>query len=144
MEMHEEIILNKVTEIGSAIFHNVSDAPKLISTSLISSIKYDEEGRIYFFTPRPHFLIEDDLRFPAVLDFYRKGRPYFIKLNGIAELLTTNEADHFSYQQSLQESAGSTFYTLVRFNIERVEYTAFDKKPISFIDRLCAMIYSWF
>lgn len=147
MEMQEELIRNKVTELGSAIFHNVSDAPKMISTSLISSVKYDEEGRIYFFTPRPQFLVEDDMRFPAVLDFYKKGKPYFIKLNGVAELVTNDtelHSIHIRHLQHLSEPAGRSSYALVRFNVERVEYTAHDEKPYSFFDRLRAAIHSWF
>lgn len=147
MEMHEELIRNKVTEIGSAIFHNVSDAPKMISTGLISSVRYDEEGRIYFFTPRPQFLIEEDLRFPAVLDFYRKGNPFFIKMNGIAEVIT-DESDmksiHFRSQNNLREPAGRNEYALVRFNVERVEYTDHNIKPYGFFNRLRAALHTWF
>lgn len=147
MEMHEEQIRNKIAEIGSAIFYNVSQSPKMISTHLISSVSYDEDGRLYFFTPRPQFLQKEDIRFPAKLDFYKKGNPFFIKINGVAEVLTDIQEInriHIRSNHTLHEPAGITPYALVRLDVEKVEYTDHTPKSKGLIDRLRAVFLSWF
>lgn len=147
MEMQEELIRNKVSEIGSALFYNVSQAPKMITAGIISSVSYDEEGRLYFFTTRPQVLLKEDIRFPAELDFYRKGTPFFIKINGIAEVLTDiHEIDrlHSRHHHALREPAGRASYALVRLHIQRVEYTDHTEKPTGIFNRLRTALQSWF
>lgn len=147
MEMQEEHIRNKITEIGSAIFYNVSQAPKMISIGLISSVSYDEEGRLYFFTPRPQYLQKEDIHFPAELDFYKKGTPVFIKINGMAEVLTDDhEIDqfHLRYLHSLIEPARRSAYALIRLNVHKVEYIDHSAKSIKFFEKIRSAFTSWF
>lgn len=144
MEMQKEYLRSKLTEIGSAIFHNVSDEPKLISSSIISAVRCDDDGRVYFFAARPPVLLEEDLRFPAVLDFYKKGKPYFIKLNGIAELLTddTTICAYSSRLFSSIDPAGRSNVALVRFNVEKVEYSGRLYKLPGLWKKLISALYS--
>lgn len=147
MEMQEEHIRNKITEIGSAIFYNVSQMPKMISSGLISAVSYDEEGRLYFFTPRPQYLLKEDIHFPAELDFYKKGNSVFIKINGMAEVLTDDhEIDqlHLRYLHSLIEPAGRSAYALIRLNVHKVEYTDHSAKNIGFFEKIRSAFTSWF
>lgn len=148
MEMqHELLIRNKVSEIGSAIFYNVSDAPKPFSAGLISSVQYDEDGLLYFFASRPKHLVQEDCRFPAVLDFYRKGKPYFLKINGTAELVT-DERELLYYRSRLddtvQEPASRPHTALVRLRVERVEYTDHTAPTTGFFQRIRSAVHSWF
>jgi len=143
MEMQNQFIRDKVAELGVAIFYNVSDNPNMITNSLVSFICYDEEGRLYFFISRPLYLMQEDIRFPAVLDFYRKGQPYFIKINGIAELLT--EKDEIKkIIDKIKDPSGLHSHALVRLAINKAEYTVCSVNAGGFFNHLKAALLSIF
>jgi len=73
----------KIEQIGSAIFFNQSESVLKLPTSLVSNIKVDDFGYIWFFVKRPkQHLQEFDNEFPARLDFFKKGVDYFLQVNG--------------------------------------------------------------
>jgi general stress protein 26 len=73
----------KIQEIGSAIFFNLSDSVLKLPTSIVSSLKVDEYGFVWFFVQKPkQNLKEFESEFPVRLDFFRKGKSYFLQVTG--------------------------------------------------------------
>lgn len=132
-----------VSDLGIAIFYNVSDAPKMISSGLVTSVYYDDASRIYFFISRPRYLMEDDFRFPAILDFYRKEKSYFIKIQGVAEILS--DADEINnVKGKILKPVGEQSYSLVRLDINKIEYSDHSKQANGFFDHIKAVLSAIF
>jgi general stress protein 26 len=81
---HQLSFLQKrIEEIGSAIFYNLSESVLKLPTSIVSTLKVDEYGFIWFFVQKPkQQLSEFDQEFPVKLDFYKKGMGYFLQVSG--------------------------------------------------------------
>lgn len=73
----------KIEHIGSAIFFNQSESVLKLPTSLVSNIKVDDFGYLWFFVTKPkQNLQEFDNEFPVRMDFFKKGVDFFLQVNG--------------------------------------------------------------
>lgn len=82
----------RIEEIGSAIFYNQSESVLKLPTSVVSTLKVDEYGFIWFFVQKPtQQLNEFEQEFPAKLDFYRKGIGCFLQVTGKGFVVTDPE-----------------------------------------------------
>src|SRR4028118_1106737 len=73
----------KIEQIGSAIFFNQSESVLKLPTSLVTNIKVDDFGYVWFFVQKPKQNVQEfDNEFPARLDFFKKGVDYFLQVNG--------------------------------------------------------------
>lgn len=81
---HQLSFLQKrIEEIGSAIFYNLSESVLKLPTSIVSTLKVDDYGFVWFFVEKPkQQLSEFDQEFPVKLDFYKKGAGYFLQVTG--------------------------------------------------------------
>jgi hypothetical protein len=78
-------IQDKINNIGSALFYSQQYSVLKFPTTIITALKVDELGQIWFCISRPNQQVGAfDSRFPAQLDFYRKGKGYFLKIFGQA------------------------------------------------------------
>src|SRR5438045_1025429 len=78
-------VKEKIQEIGSAIFFNQSDSVLKLPTSIVETVKVDEFGLVWFYIQKPkQDLREFDKEFPVRLDFFRKGKNYFLQVEGKA------------------------------------------------------------
>jgi hypothetical protein len=91
-DIHRGFLRDRINEIGSALFFNTSNAAFKLPTSIISALKVDDHGNILFFLHKPDVFIEEsDKEFPARLDFYRKGKPFFLQVSGKALVITDDQ-----------------------------------------------------
>lgn len=82
----------KILDIGSAIFFNLSDSVLKFPTSIVSTLRVDEFGYVWFFVQKPkQHLSEFEAEFPVRLDFFRKGKNYFLQVMGKAWVVTDPE-----------------------------------------------------
>src|SRR3982750_3520833 len=82
----------KIQEIGSAIFFNESDSVLKLPTSIVTTLKVDEYGYVWFFIQKPkQDLREFDNEFPVRLDFFKKGKNYFLQVKGKGWVVTDPE-----------------------------------------------------
>lgn len=73
----------KIQQIGSAIFFNLSDSVLKLPTSVVTSLKVDDYGFVWFFVKKPNqHLQEFEQEFPVRLDFFKKGVDYFLQVSG--------------------------------------------------------------
>jgi hypothetical protein len=88
-ELEMNVLKSKILELQSALFYTESISLVKLPTHVISDVEVDAEGRIWFVVPRPAQHIDAfEKEVPAKLDFFRKGKDFFVKVRGIASLLT--------------------------------------------------------
>ncbi len=80
-------IQHKISTIRSALFFNGHNGNPYTATSIISALKMDENGGIWFFLNNDAHLQATDEVFPARLYFYRKGIPFSVNIYGKAEVI---------------------------------------------------------
>ena len=74
---------DKIKEIGSAIFFNLSDSVLKLPTSIVSTLKVDDYGYVWFYMQKPRQdLTVFEQEFPARLDFFKKGANFFLQISG--------------------------------------------------------------
>ena len=114
----------KIQEIGSAIFFNLSDSVLKLPTSLVSTLKVDDYGFIWFFIQKPkQHLKEFENEFPVRLDFFRKGKSYFLQVMGKGWVVTDPEEIYLAatLPEEVKEAAMNDM-VLVKVKISKAEY----------------------
>src|SRR5688572_31895273 len=83
---------DKIQGIGSALFYNMSSGVLKIPTSIVSVLRVDEAANIWFFVNRPEQnLYAFDREFPVRMQFYRKGKGYYLQITGKAYVVDDPE-----------------------------------------------------
>lgn len=114
----------KIQEIGSALFFNLSDSVLKLPTSIVSTLKVDDFGFVWFFVQKPHqHLKEFETEFPVRLDFFKKGKGCFLQVNGKGWVV--NDPEEMNSFVTLPEDVKKmAMYemVLVKVKIMRAEY----------------------
>ena len=119
----------KIQELRSALFFNTSNAVLKLPPCIISAIKMDDAGQVWFFVNRPgQYLHEFDREFPARLNFFRKGKRFFMNLTGKAFIITDPEElnELVSVDEDVKQKAIANM-VLIKFKITNVHY---DERPV--------------
>jgi hypothetical protein len=83
------LIREKIDLIRSALFSNGGSGELKYNRCIISAIKVDEGGSIWFLINRNGWRgFSGDLCFPASLSFYRKGISHSLFISGNAEVIS--------------------------------------------------------
>ena len=83
---------DRIREIGSAIFFNESDSVLKLPTSIVTTLKVDDYGYVWFFIKKPKQNVREfENDFPARLDFFKKGKSYFLQVIGKGWVVTDPE-----------------------------------------------------
>src|SRR3954471_23309159 len=114
----------KIQEIGSALFFNLSESVLKLPTSIVSTLKVDDYGFVWFFVQKPmQNLKEFESEFPVRLDFFRKGSGCFLQVNGKGWVVS--DPEEMNSFVSLPEDAKRVALNemvLVKVKILRAEY----------------------
>jgi hypothetical protein len=116
----------KIHQIGSAIFFNQSDAVLKLPTSLVSTLKVDEFGYIWFFIKKPqqditHF--END--FPVRLDFFKKGVDFFLQIAGKGWMITDPE-EMYAFLEENEDIHPDIFKDMVLVKVKMQKADCFE------------------
>src|SRR5215831_15953448 len=117
-------VRDKIRNIGSALFYSDQDAVLKFPTSIITALKVDDVGQVWFYMNRPsQYIHQFDTQFPAKLDFFRKGRNYFLSIMGKAFIVTDPEEISLllSLDTELDRKAMDKMI-LLKLKIQRVGY----------------------
>src|SRR5438876_11438016 len=88
-ELQTGVLKSKIMELQSALFFTESSSLVKLPTHVISEAEVDAEGQIWFVIPKPAQHIEAfDKEIPAKLDYFKKGKEFFVKVKGLACLMT--------------------------------------------------------
>lgn len=89
LELQTGILKSKIMELQSALFFTESSSLVKLPTHVISETEIDAEGNIWFVIPKPAQHIDAfDKEIPAKLDYFQKGKEFFVKVTGTAYLIT--------------------------------------------------------
>ncbi len=87
-EQEQQILKSKIMELNSALLFTESASIIKLPTHVISDVEIDIEGNIWFVIPKPVQHIEAfEKEIPAKLDFFKKGKDFFVKVRGTAFLI---------------------------------------------------------
>lgn len=123
---------DRIQGIGSALFYNLSGGVLKFPTTIVSIITVDELANIWFFTNRPEQqLNEFDREFPAHMQFYRKGKGYYLQIIGKAYIINDPEELNslIGFSEEVKEKAFKEM-VLIKFKIGSAKYYTFQPKFI--------------
>jgi len=141
-----EFIRNRIYEIRTALLYSLSDEIIKLPTSLISVQKVDEKGQIWFLMNRtPQLMEKNEQRFPARLQFYRKGKPFYMQVSGHAAMVENIAAlNHlFSAPRTIRKAVSHNLI-VVKLKIDSVEYheRTVATKPMSTARKILQYLYT--
>jgi len=132
-DIHVEFMRDRILEIGSALFANTGNATFKLPTSIISVLRVDETGNIWFFLHNPDLYMEEgDKEFPARLDFYRKGKPFFLQVSGKALVIT--DPDEIRKLAEGVSAASLARLMLVKVQVEHAFYHEQRQRTVSLLE----------
>jgi general stress protein 26 len=143
-------IEEKIMDLENALFFSMNDAVLKIPTCVIKVLETDELGQIWFVVPKPsQFIHAFDRTFPVKLDFFRKGRDYYLKIFGKAFLVNDpeeiNNADCLS--ENTRQLARRSETVLIKVQMSHAEYVekAPEKaSPKMILNQVKNKIHRWF
>ncbi len=124
-------IRKKLQELQNALFFPISDSVLKMPVCVITVITVDEIGQIWFAVSRPAQQIHEfDREFPARMDFFKKGKEFYLKILGKAYIVTDPEEVNsaFSIPAEIKEKAMSNELALLKVKITHADY--FESAPV--------------
>ena len=117
-----QFLQQKIQDLKNALFFSQNTSLLRIATTIVSVIKVDELGQMWFFVPRPQqALHEFDREFPVRLEFFRKGKEYFLHVSGKAFIVTDPEEINGLVHEDIRELTGSHL-VLIRVKMLKADY----------------------
>lgn len=130
-------VKEKVRDLENALFFSTSDAVLKMPTCVVKILEIDELGQLWFIVPKPtQFIYAFEKSFPVKLDFFRKGKDYFMKLLGNAFIV--NDPEDINGIEGLSEfvkqKARKNELVILKVKITHADYT--EKPPAKISSRL--------
>jgi general stress protein 26 len=114
----------KIKEINSAIFFNLSDSVLKLPTSLVNTFKVDDFGYVWLFFKKPKQHIQEfENGFPVRLDYFKKGSTCFLQVTGKAWVI--NDPEEVNTFIDLNEEVDVALFNdmvLVKVKMLKAEY----------------------
>jgi hypothetical protein len=112
----------KIQDLKHALFFSENTSLLRIGTTIISISKVDELGQVWFFIPRPQqALHEFDREFPVRLEFFKKGRQYFLHVLGKAFIVTDPEEVNSLVHDDIRNLTGNHL-VLIKVRMLKADY----------------------
>ena len=142
-------IQHKIEELQNALFFSTSDSLLKIPTHIVNVLKVDELGQIWFAVPKPGQQIHEfDNSFGAKLDFFKKGKDFYIKILGKAFIVNDpEEINTIIYiNEEIKQKARKNEILLIKVKITHADYS--EKKAAqtsnSVFRNARMLLYKWF
>ena len=146
-EQETSILKSKITELQSALFFTESKSIVKLPTHVISEVEIDVEGAIWFVIPKPAMHIEAyDREIPAKLDFFKKGKDFFVKIRGVAYLQADmKEALNAGLSAEMHQRMSDETVILVKVKIEETDLVDnTPKQAQNWLQMSRTQLSSWF
>ena len=112
----------KIQDLKNALFFSQNTSLLRIATTIVSVLKVDELGQMWFFVARPkQALHEFDREFPVKLEFFRKGRDFFLHVSGKAFIVNDPEEINSLVHDDIRELAGNDL-VLIKVRMMKADY----------------------
>ena len=113
----------KIMELQSALFFMESESVLRLPTQVISAEGINDKAQIWFMISRPsQNLHEFDNEFPVKLDFFKKGKEFFVKLQGTASFVHNTEECTWFVSKELIRQMKDRNLVLVSVKIQHADY----------------------
>jgi general stress protein 26 len=117
-----QFLQEKMQELRNALFFSQNTSLLRIATTIVSILKVDELGQVWFFVPKPkQALHEFDREFPVRLEFFRKGKSFFLHVAGKAFIVTDPEEINSLVYEDIKEQIGGPM-VLIKVKMMQAEY----------------------
>jgi len=147
-ELQTGILKSKIMELQSALFFTESASILKLPTHVISDVEMDEEGQIWFVIPRPMQQIEAfEKEIPAKLDFFKKGKDFFVKITGTAFLIADSEEvkNNPALSAAMREKMSDEKVIGVKVMVQKTELIDNSPKPTqNWLQASRSQLSSWF
>ena len=134
----------KIQDLRSALFFSQNTSLLRMSTTIVTILKVDELGQVWFFVPRPkQALHEFDREFPVKLEFFRKGKRFFLHITGKAFIVTDPEEINSLMYEDIKEKANDHL-VLIKVKMGKADY--FESAPArqsGWWQDLHKQVYAW-
>lgn len=123
-ETHLCFLQEKILDLRSALFFSLSNSVLKMPTTIVTALKVDEGGQVWFFVNRPNQYIQEfDKEFPARLEFFRKGKNFHLKIMGKACIVNDPEELNrlVDVSEDIKRKAMNEL-VLVKVKIQNAEY----------------------
>ena len=139
-----QFIREKIIQLRSAVMYDASDGLVKLGNDVVTAIRVDDEGQLWFVTNNPqHHVEECEQSFPARLCFYRKGIHFTLEISGKATIVNENYTyDYIAPDVDRSKKSQKVLVKLAMINIEYTEPHA--KRPKSRVEMVLENWYSWF
>ena len=139
---------SKIEELKSALFFTESSSIVKLPTHVISDVELDSEGQVWFVIPKPAMHIEAyDKEIPAKLDFFKKGKDFFLKIRGTAFLQTELDEANANADLSAEMKVRMSDEAVIAVKIRIQEFELVDNSPKpnqSWLKASRSQLSSWF
>jgi hypothetical protein len=117
----------RIQDLKSALFISQNSSLLKMPTTIVSVVKVDLLGQLWFYVTRPQqALHEFDREFPVRLEFFRKGMDFFLHVSGKAFIIDDPEEMNVLVEEDVREQANDHL-VLIRVAIMKAEY--FQRTP---------------
>src|ERR1700753_339211 len=117
-----QFLREQIKELGNAIVISEHTSLLRMATTIVTVSKVDELGQMWFFVPRPQqALHEFDREFPVRLEFFKKGRDFFVHVSGKAFIVTDPEEINTLIYDDIRELVGDNL-VLIRVKMMKADY----------------------
>lgn len=144
-DMSVTFLREKITELENALFMSESNALVSLPTHIVRITEVDAAGNIWFIIPKPTQVIESfSKEMPARLDFFKKGKEFFLKISGVASIIwSAKEIKEANLSMQFSDSLCKGDVA-VKVQVESSEYVEKNPKPSSnLIINVGSQVYNW-
>ncbi len=131
-----QFIREKIYRLHSAIMYSMSNELIKIPNSIVTVLRIDDEGHLWFQCKAPVQHIQHyEQNFPARLHFFRKGVRYFMEVSGSTAIIQS--------QDSIMTNGAKEAALLLKMNINSVAYVEPEVRKKSRIEYFLENAFSW-
>lgn len=120
-----KFLQKKLLELNSALFFAEGDGLLKLPNHLISEMDIKENGEIIFILPRPaQDITAFDREFPVLLEFFKKGKPFRLKVRGKGTMIIdrTEIENYCAGSKQLHDKAGHEPVIMIKVLIRHGDY----------------------
>jgi hypothetical protein len=115
-------LCDKIQDLKHAIFFSQNTSLLRMATTIVTVSKMDELGQMWFFVPRPQQALQEfDQEFPVRLEFFKKGKQFFLHVLGKAFIMTDPEEMNGLVHEDIREQAAGHL-VLIKVRMLKAEY----------------------
>jgi hypothetical protein len=135
----------RIRELQTALFFSEHESLLKIPTHVIHTDIVDDAGQIWFVVPSPvQSIHEFDRDFPAKLDFFRKGKDYYLKIKGLASFITSEDEMIGFVNREIRDRIARKEAVVMRVRIQQADYfEAYPKQAQNWLKYGGSQLFNW-